>query len=173
MLSDFHTRLLLHVDFPNEDLTKPQPNCEQRTPEFHLKELALTKEEESSLREAMEARPELDPRRASKAWLRGTQMALYEWAKENGKVVKKTFNNPEAEQRPPQGTADPHPSVALPSIADRLDILPTPAELTEALTVHSGLEDPTAAELKTFFRREMDLLLAQWTVANRQRLGRN
>ena len=173
MLSDFHTRLLLHVDFPNEDLTKPQPNCEQRTPEFHLKELALTKEEESSLREAMEARPELDPRRASKAWLRGTQMALYEWAKEKGKVVKKTFNNPEADQRRPQGTADPDPNRALPSIDNPLDMLPTPAELTEALTLHSVLEDPTAAELKTFFRREMDLLLAQWTAANRQRLGRN
>ena len=52
-------------------------------------------------------------------------------------------------------------------------MLPTPAELIEALTVQSGMEDPTAAELKTFFRKDMDLILAQWTPADRQRLGHN
>ena len=48
LLSDMHTPLLLHVDFKNEDLDKPQPNCGRREPELHLKEVAFTEDEADS-----------------------------------------------------------------------------------------------------------------------------
>ena len=161
------------MDFKNEDPDKPQPNCVKRAPEFHLKEVALTEDETDSLRDAMSSRPAHDPVAAPHKWLRGAQLALYEWAKENDRVVKKTFNQLDTEQRPPQGTADPDPDGALPGLVGPLDMLPEPAALVAALTTLSRLSNPTEVALKASYRRQADTLLAQWTATNRQRLGRN
>ena len=173
LFSDVRTPLLLHVDFKNETLDKPQPNCVKRAPEFHLKEVALTEDETASLRDAMHSRPEHDPVGAPRKWLRETQLALYEWATENNRVIKKTFNNLETEQRPPQGTADPDPDGDLPGLVGPLDMLPEPAALIAALSALSGVRDPTEAALKASYRRQADTLLAQWTATERQQLGRN
>ena len=69
LLSNIHTPLLPHVDFKNENLDKPQPNCTKREPEFHLKEVALTEDETDSFREAVSARTEHDPVREPRKWL--------------------------------------------------------------------------------------------------------
>ena len=128
LLSDIHTALLLHVDVKIDDPDKPQPNCKKREPEFHLKEVALTEEETDSLRDAMGARAEHDPVLAPRLWLRELQLAMYEWAKDNDRVIKKSFNQPDMEKRPPQGTAAPAPDNALPEIVGPLDMLPDPAD---------------------------------------------
>ena len=146
------------MDFKNEDPDKPQPNCKKRTPEFHLKEVALTEEETDSLREAMSSRPEHDPVMAPRAWLREVQLALYEWAKDSDRVIKRTFNQLDTEQRPPRGTAEHVPDGALLELVSPLDMLPELADLIAALAALSGLSEPTEAALKASYRQQADTL---------------
>ena len=85
-------------------------------------------------------------------------MAIYDWAKNNDRVTKKSFHQPDMEERPPQGTMEPDPAGVLPTIADPLDMLPTPEDLIAALATLCGLDDPTEADLKAACRRQADTL---------------
>ena len=98
---------------------------------------------------------------------------MYEWAKNNDRVVERTFRQPDLETRPPQGTAGPDGGDALPDITGPLDMLPTPDELRAALSAVSGLDDPMEAALKASLCRQADHVFAQWTASNQQNLGRN
>ena len=98
---------------------------------------------------------------------------MYEWDKDNDRVIEKNFRRPGPEERPPQGMAEPVAGDTLPGIAGPSDMLPDPAELIAALTALSGLSEPTEAALKASFRRQADTLQALWNSANQQRLGRN
>mmetsp|Transcript_33558 Transcript_33558/g.60169 ORF Transcript_33558/g.60169 Transcript_33558/m.60169 type:complete len:403 (+) Transcript_33558:325-1533(+) len=135
LLSDHHKPLLMRAQVPNIPLRKHLPTCHNRLPEHHLPPVRLTTQQQADYAEAVARRTTVDPLKEPIQWIRQLQLAMYEWAKEHGYVVTRSYEQAEPDERPYSETRE---EVGGEPMQHSEEMLPTVERAFELLAVEMG-----------------------------------
>ena len=92
----------MRISVLNPPAVKLISQCERRLPEYHLPPVSLTREQSHADGAAVHAalKPDVDPVEQSERWLRGLQLAMYQWADAAGLVEERLHDRADPESRP-------------------------------------------------------------------------